>query len=82
MKANGKTICATVMAYGDMKTAMRWNVNGNAEVKTDVEDNFPVSDYITSGETKKYSYCKECTATIYDEDYDYTIEREMMIECG
>ena len=47
-----------------------------------VEGNFPVSDSITSGEKKEYSYCKECTATIYDEDYDYTIEREMMIECG
>lgn len=47
-----------------------------------VEGNFPVSDSITSGEKKEYSYCKECTATIYDEDYDYTIEREIMIECG
>ena len=46
-----------------------------------VEGNSSVADTISFGEKKEYSYCKECTATIYDEEYDYTIEREMVIEC-
>ena len=46
-----------------------------------VEGDFSVADTISLGEKKKYSYNKNCVATIYDEDYDYTIEREIEIEC-
>ena len=46
-----------------------------------VEGNSPVADKISSGEKKEYSYSMEGTATIYDEEYDYTIENEMVIEC-
>lgn len=45
-----------------------------------VEGNSSVVDTIYSGEKKKYSCCIECTARIYDDEYDYTIEREIIIE--
>lgn len=46
-----------------------------------VDGDIPVTDTISLGDKKKYSYSKNCVATIYDEDYDYTIEREIEIEC-
>ena len=46
-----------------------------------VEGNSSVFDTITPGEKKKYSYSRDCVATIYDEDYDYTIKNEIVIEC-
>ena len=46
-----------------------------------VEGKSPVSDVIAAGEKKEYSYSIETTNTIYDEDYDYTIERVLEIEC-
>ena len=46
-----------------------------------VEGNSSLFDTITPGEKKKYSYSRDCVATIYDEDYDYTIKNEIVIEC-
>lgn len=46
-----------------------------------VEGNSSVFDTIASGEKKEYSYSRDCVATIYDEDYDYTIKNEIVIEC-
>lgn len=46
-----------------------------------VDSSFPVSDSIVSGEKKKYSYTKDAVAKVYDEEYDYTIENSIEIEC-
>lgn len=46
-----------------------------------VEGDFPVMGTIFIGETKEYSCVINATNTIYDEDYDYTIERALEIEC-
>jgi len=46
-----------------------------------VDGNDSVLDSISSGEKKKYSCSRDCVATIYDEDYDYTIKNEIVIEC-
>lgn len=46
-----------------------------------VDCSFPVSDSIASGEKKKYSYTKDAVAKVYDEEYDYTIENSIEIEC-
>lgn len=41
----------------------------------------PFNDTISRGETKEYSDRKKCTATIYGEDYDYTIESSLTVIC-
>ncbi|MBQ9410515.1 MAG: hypothetical protein IJU21_02775 [Bacteroidales bacterium] len=44
------------------------------------QDGQPAGDeVIRPGETKKYSCEKEATATIYDEDYDYTIAQRITL---
>ena len=40
-----------------------------------------ITDTIRRGESKKYAVSKDGVATIYDEDYDYTIERRLEISC-
>lgn len=45
-----------------------------------VEGNSSVLDSISVGEKKEYSYSHDTVATIYDEDYDYTIERRLEIK--
>ena len=44
-------------------------------------DSKAFNDTIRRGETKKYEDSRDCTATIYDEDYDYTIESWIEIVC-
>ena len=52
------------------------------EVKGDfTKDSKPFNDTIHRGETKDYQFYKNCTATIYDEDYDYTIESSLKVTC-
>ena len=41
----------------------------------------PVSEIVTPGDKKEYHYSMDATATIYDEDYDYTIEGRLVVEC-
>ncbi|MBQ2499664.1 MAG: hypothetical protein II523_06600, partial [Bacteroidales bacterium] len=51
------------------------------EVKSDfTPDNKAFNDTIRRGETKKYEYSHDATATIYDDDYDYTIESRLEIK--
>ena len=38
------------------------------------KDSKPIEVTIHRGESVRYEDSKDCTATIYDEDYDYTIE--------
>jgi hypothetical protein len=40
-----------------------------------------ITDTIRRGESKKFTVSKDCVATIYDEDYDYTIECRLEICC-
>ncbi|MBQ6015979.1 MAG: hypothetical protein IJL22_06740 [Bacteroidales bacterium] len=40
-----------------------------------------ITDTIRRGESKKYMVSKDGVATIYDEDYDYTIESRLEISC-
>lgn len=46
-----------------------------------VEGKSSDSEVIIPGEKKEYYYSMEATATIYDEDYDYTIEGRLVVEC-
>lgn len=41
----------------------------------------PFNDTIHKGETKDYQFYKNSTATIYDEDYDYSIESRLTVIC-
>ncbi len=51
------------------------------EVKSDFAPDYKTfNDTIRRGETKKYENSHEATATIYDEDYDYTIESRLAIK--
>lgn len=51
------------------------------EVKSDfTPDNKAFNDTIRRGETKKYENSHDATATIYDDDYDYTIESRLEIK--
>lgn len=45
------------------------------------DDDKSPSDTIHRGETKEYKYSRKCTATIYDDDYDYTIENWLKVSC-
>ena len=45
------------------------------------KDGKTFNDTIQRGETKMYNDSRECTATIYDEDYDYTVESRIQIIC-
>ena len=45
------------------------------------KDSKPFHDTIHRGETKEYQDSRNCTATIYDEDYDYTIESSLKVTC-
>ena len=45
------------------------------------KDSKPFNDTIHRGETKTYHDSRNCTATIYDEDYDYTIESSLTVTC-
>ena len=40
-----------------------------------------ISDTVRRGENKKYTVSKDAVATIYDDDYDYTIESRLEISC-
>ena len=52
------------------------------EVKSDfLRDSKAIDETIHRGETKEYKYSKNCTATIYDDDYDYTIESWLKVSC-
>ena len=46
-----------------------------------VEGKSPVPEIVTIGDKKEYHYSMDATATIYDEDYDYTIEGRLVVEC-
>ena len=39
------------------------------------------NETIRRGETKEYKKSKDCTATIYGDDYDYTIESWLKVSC-
>lgn len=41
----------------------------------------PLTVTINRGQTQKFEYTKETKATIYDEDYDYTIEHTLEVSC-
>lgn len=46
-----------------------------------VPDYKPFNDTIRRGETKEYKNFKNSTATIYGDDYDYTIESRLCVIC-
>lgn len=51
-------------------------------VKSDFAPDYKAfDDTIRRGETKTYQNSKDSTATIYDEDYDYTIESRLNVIC-
>lgn len=52
------------------------------EVKgTFKHDSKPSYETILRGETKEYKDSRNCTATIYGDDYDYTVESWLKISC-
>jgi len=44
-------------------------------------DSREITDTVRRGESKKYMVSKDGVATIYDEDYDYTLEESLEISC-
>lgn len=56
--------------------------NVTYEVKNEfVPDYKAFNETIHRGETKEYKRSKKCTATIYGDDYDYTIENSLKVIC-
>lgn len=52
------------------------------EVKSDFAPDYKAfNDTIRRGETKKYENSHDAVATIYEEDYDYTIESSLVVTC-
>ncbi len=45
------------------------------------KDNTPIEATIRRGEIQRYDDVRRCTATIYDEDYDYTVEDLLEVKC-
>ena len=41
----------------------------------------PQAACVAVGQKQEFGYRWECTATIYDEDYDYVIENTLIVEC-
>ena len=70
------------MSKGSLKIIEVTSDSVTYEVKSDFAPGYKsFNDTIRRGESKEYQNSKDCVATIYDEDYDYSIESRLYVTC-